>query len=319
MLFGEYTFSRAISRRLLDLTLATALLLSGCTPADVSAQGSKAPAPVPLDPAETVQNSRRFNFPQDQGSVRFAVIGDSGTGSPFQYQLGREMAECHAEFPFDFVLMLGDNIYGGKTAADFERKFERPYKPLLDTGVTFYASLGNHDETNERYYKPFNMNGQRYYTFKKGNARFLALDSNYMDPQQLKWLEDQLRGSSERWKICFFHHPLYSDARFHGADLDLRARLEPLLEKYGVNVVFSGHDHVYERIKPQHGLYFFVLGSSGQLRAHDLRPSAQMESGFDADRTFMMVEISQDNFYFETVSRSAATVDSGKLPLQTNP
>jgi 3',5'-cyclic AMP phosphodiesterase CpdA len=319
MHFRELGYSKTISQRLLQLTIATALLLSSCTPAHVSSQGSKPAAPVAVGSAETAQISRRFNFPLEKSSVRFAVIGDSGTGGQSQYEMAREMAECHAEFPFDFVLMLGDNIYGGKTPADFELKFERPYKPLLDSGVTFYASLGNHDETNERYYKPFNMNGQRYYTFKKGNARFFALDSNYMDPQQLKWFEDQLRGSSEPWKICFFHHPLYSDARTHGPDIDLRARLEPLLEKYDVNIVFSGHDHVYERFKPQHGLYYFVVGNSGQLRTRNLRPSSQMDSGFDTDRTFMMVEISKDDFYFETVSRSAVTVDAGKLSLHMNP
>ena len=67
--------------------------------------------------------------------------------------------------------MLGDNIYGGKSPADFKRKFEDPYRPLLDAGVKFYASLGNHDDTNERLYKPFNMDGKRYYSFKRGNAR----------------------------------------------------------------------------------------------------------------------------------------------------
>ena len=62
--------------------------------------------------------------------------------------------------------MLGDNLYGNEGAKDFEKKFERPYKALLDAGVKFYASLGNHDNPNQRFYKLFNMNGQRYYNFK---------------------------------------------------------------------------------------------------------------------------------------------------------
>ena len=77
-----------------------------------------------------------------------------------------------------FVIMLGDNIYGEHRSKDFAEKFEQPYKPLRDTGVKFHASLGNHDPHGERLYEPFNMGGERYYTFQKGDASFFVLDSN---------------------------------------------------------------------------------------------------------------------------------------------
>lgn len=229
------------------------------------------------------------------------------------------MERCRQKLDFDFVLMLGDNIYGGKHQEDFKQKFELPYKPLLDAGVKFYASIGNHDNPNERLYKPFNMNGARYYSFRKGNATFFALDSNYMDLAQLDWLERELQSTTTPWKVCYFHHPLYSDGRFHGPDLDLRSVLVPLFEKYGVNVVLSGHEHVYERIKPQHGIYYFVLGNSGELRYHNLRRSADMLAGFDTDRDFLVVEIAGDKFYFQTVSRTGQVVDSGVLQRQAKP
>ncbi len=244
-------------------------------------------------------------------SVRFAVIGDNGTGEKPEYDVARQMELFRSKVRFDFVLMLGDNIYGGHSAEDFKRKFEEPYKPLLDAGVKFYASLGNHDRTNERYYKPFNMGEKRYYTFKYGNAQFFALDSNYMDPEQLAWLKDNLGKSDAAWKICYFHHPLYSDAKFHGPDVDLRARLMPILTASGVRVVLSGHEHVYERLKPVDGIYFFVLGNAGELRPHDLRPAAQTAKGFDTDRCFMLMEIAGDQLYFQTISRTGQTVDSG--------
>jgi hypothetical protein len=253
------------------------------------------------------------DLPQEQKSVRLAVIGDSGTGGTEQFQVAQQMENCRMKSGFDFVLMLGDNIYGGKSQEDFQRKFEAPYKPLLDAGVKFYASIGNHDDPNERLYKPFNMNGQRYYSFKKGNATFFALDSNYMDSAQLDWLERELQSTSTPWKICFMHHPLYSDGRYHGPDVDLRTHLEPLFQKYGVNVVFSGHEHVYERLKPTNGIYYFVLGNSGELRYHNLKASAQMEAGFDTDRDFMVVEIAGDKLYFQTVSRTGQVVDSATL------
>jgi hypothetical protein len=78
-------------------------------------------------------------------------------------------------------------------------------------------------------------------------------------------------------------------------------------------VVFSGHDHVYERMRPQQGIYYFVEGASGSLRAGNLSPSAVTAKGFDADRTFMMVEIAGNDMYFEAMSRTGVEVDSGVI------
>ena len=139
----------------------------------------------------------------------------------------------------------------GQKPRDLVDKFEQPYKPLLDAGVRFYAALGNHDSQSNRFYKPWNMNGERYYAFSKKNVKFFALDSDYMDPKQLQWVDNELKGARDDWKIVYFHHPLYSSGGRHGSEVDLRVTLEPLFVKYGVNVVYSGHDHIYERIKPQ--------------------------------------------------------------------
>jgi predicted phosphodiesterase len=255
--------------------------------------------------------------PVKPNSVRMAVIGDMGTGKTPQYDVSRRMMEAHATFPFDFVIMLGDNIYGGSTPKDFERKFSIPYKPLLDAGVKFYASLGNHDDSNESFYAPFNMNGSTYYTFKKGNVRFFALNSNYMDPKQLAWLENELKSAGDGdWKICYFHHPLFSSGRTHGSSTDLRQVLEPLFIKYHVDVVFAGHDHVYERVKPQNGIYYFTEGSSGELRAGDLNQSTITAKGYDADNTFMLVEFAGSQMNFQTISRTGQSVDSGVIQRQ---
>ena len=255
-----------------------------------------------------------FKFPLKSDSVRFAAIGDMGTGEQPQYETAQQMLKSRQAFPFDFVIMLGDNIYGGSKPADYERKFAAPYKPLMDAGVKFYASLGNHDNTNERFYKPFNMNGESYYTYKKGDVRFFVLNSNYMDPKQSAWLETQLRDAGKGdWKICYFHHPLYSSGKFHGPSLDLRQLLEPLFIKYGVDAVFAGHDHVYERVHPQHGIYYFTEGASGELRPGNLAQSAITDKGFDTDRSFMLIEIAGDEMHFQTISRTGVTVDSGVI------
>jgi len=209
--------------------------------------------------------------------------------------------------------MVGDNIYGSERPQDFVKKFEKPYEGILSQKIPFYASLGNHDDPTQRYYKPFNMNGERFYTFKKGDARFFALDSNYMDQPQLKWIEEQLSRANDRWKIAFFHHPLYSSGARHGSEVDLRTRLEPLFVKHGVNVVFSGHDHVYERIKPQKGITYFIAGSGGQLRKGGLTPSAMTAAGFDQDQVFVTVAVVGGEMSFHAISRTGAVVDAGAI------
>jgi len=259
------------------------------------------------------QAAPELTFANNPDSVRFAAFGDMGTGEKAQYETAKEMELVHRIFQFDFVVMLGDNIYGRKTPLDFKRKFEDVYRPLLDQGVKFYASLGNHDDPNERFYKPFNMNGKRYYKIAVKGVELYALDSTYMDPLQVEWLKRELSKSTAPWKICFFHHPLYSDAKFHGADTDLRSQLEPIFQRYGVRVVLSGHEHVYERLKPHGVIYYLFSGSGGQLRAHDLRSSIDTAKGFDADQSFMIFEINADNLYFQTISRLGKTVDSGQI------
>jgi 3',5'-cyclic AMP phosphodiesterase CpdA len=252
-------------------------------------------------------------LPGRADSLKFAVIGDTGTGDPSQYEVGAQMADARTTFPFELVLMLGDNMYGRQQPQDFVMKFERPYAPLLAAGVVFYATLGNHDNPTNRSYPGFNMGGRRYYTYSKKNTRFFVLDSNQMDPAQLAWVDSALRESSDDWKICYFHHPLYSDGGRHGSQVDLRVALEPLLVRYGVNVVFSGHDHVYERTKPQKGITYFVNGSSGELRKGDVHPSAMTAAYFDQDQAFSLFEIAGDDMFFQARSRTGQTVDSGMI------
>lgn len=277
-------------------------------------RGSSRPLATATQVAGQAAGKLDVRLPLRNNSVRFAVIGDSGTGDRDQYEVAREMEAYREATKFDFVIMLGDNIYGSHAPGDFVRKFEEPYKPLLDSGVKFYASLGNHDDPKvETLYKPFNMDGERYYAFRKDNVAFFALDSTYMDPKQLEWFEQNLKNSQGAWKICFFHHPLYNDGRHHGSDLDLRKQLLPLFQKYGVNVVFSGHEHVYERMKLQNNINYFVEGSSGKLMTHDFRNAGERVKGYDKDRGFMIVEVDGDQLYFQTLTRTGETIDSGEL------
>jgi predicted phosphodiesterase len=259
--------------------------------------------------------AQELRLPLKDNSVKFAVVGDTGTGDSHQISVANQLNTYRAKFPFDFVLMMGDNLYSGDSPKDYQKAFELPYKALLDAGVKFYASLGNHDDPNERLYKPFNMNGERYYTFKPPNSsvRFFALDSNYVDDKQLAWLDKELAASGSDWKICFFHHPLYSSGETHGSAELQRALLEPVFLKYGVNVVLSGHEHFYERIKPQKGIQYFIVGSSAKVRPGDLQTSELTAKGWDQGYGFMLVEISGDELFFQEISDKGDTIDAGSL------
>src|SRR5215213_6180917 len=149
---------KAMRRILASLLTAVALVcLAPASPAfgQTQPRGSQvAAAPVAL------------TLPVKEGSTRFMVVGDTGTGGREQYELAGVMARYWRSFPFEFALMMGDNLYGPEKAEDYKKKFENAYRPLLDNNVKFYASLGNHDESNERFYEKFNMNGEEYYQFK---------------------------------------------------------------------------------------------------------------------------------------------------------
>ena len=278
---------------------------TACSDPEETAAVAAAPAQQSQDPVVILPNAA--------DSFKFAVLGDFGTGDKTQYELAGQMAKLHDRFNYGIVILVGDNLYGSERPQDFTRKFELPYKALLDKGVKFYASLGNHDAREQRFYKLFNMDGKLYYTFSpKANVRFFALESTYPDPDQFKWIENELKSSGSDWKIVFFHHPLYSSGDRHGSDLRLREGLEPLFIKYNVSVVFTGHDHFYERVKPQKDITYFVTGSGGRLRKGNIdRSTGITAKGFDTDLVFLAAEIKGDQLHFNAISRTGAAVDSG--------
>jgi len=290
------------------------VVLAACACALISACGLVVP-PLEQRPTDALAEVRP---PKSPGSVRFAVLGDTGTGGRAQYEIGEELTRARKVFPFDFAIMLGDNLYGSERPRDFVRKFEDPYKALLEGGVKFHAALGNHDDPAQRFYEPFNMGGERYYTFRKESpdtrgVRFFALDSTYMSPEQLEWLAKALQDSTSPWKIAFFHHPLYSSGGRHGSELDLREVLEPLFVEHGVSVVFAGHEHLYERLKPQRDITYFTVGASAKLRYGDLRQTGLTAVGYDRDYSFMLIEIAGETMHFQAISRTGRLIDEGEI------
>lgn len=302
-------------------TAATiAVLLAACEvePSRDRAQTIASEPTTPAGPAEQV-----LALPKRPGSIRFAAIGDAGRGDRFQHEVAATMAAFRKVFDFSFVVMLGDNVYDGGTPRDYRLKFELPYKPFLDDDVKFYATIGNHDDPNQPQYKPFNMGGQRYYTFVADGSllsrladtdvRFFMVDTEALNRAQLTWLDRELSRSRARWNIPIFHRPIYTSGRYRLPAQFLRASLEPVLLRHEVRLALSGHEHFYQRTPPQRGVTYFISGGAGSLRRGDLRQSRLTADGFDADYHFMLFEVTRDRVYFQAISRTGHSIDAGMI------
>jgi len=301
--------------------LVACLAVAGCS--DALSEGAKGSPPV-VEAIDTGAIGRdTVTLPNAERSIKFAVIGDSGRGSAEQGEVAAQMVAYRQRFDYRFVLMAGDNIYEGPaTPADYRMKFEEPYRLLLDAGVRFYAVLGNHDDPQQIHYRPFNMEGRRYYTFTppldlitrlETRVRFFAIDSTRLDGTQMAWLERELAQSDAEWKVALLHYPLYTSGRYALATRGHRVALESVFVDGGVDVVFSGHEHIYQRSQLQKGILYFVTGGAGSLRRGDGRRTADIAKSYDADYHFMLGELTDDGFFFQAINRRGETIDAGSL------
>ncbi len=283
--------------------------------------------------------------------VRFAVIGDQGTGDKFQFRIAEQMTRWHDALPYQDVLTLGDNFYGpillwwrhgGKRY--FKEKFDEPYAELLRRGVRFHLSLGNHDVRTRngrdiiKDKRRFNITGEHgYYSFaigvdSAGRVRstssehndallplveFFALnttrfDHDKKDPDQLAWLLSALELSKAKWKIVYGHHPLYSTGARHGSDKRLRRMVEPFLTGRA-QVALAGHDHIYQRFHPRNGVAYFVAGSSGALRKGEARSNPMVAASEDRLRVFMLWEATATGLRFRAINERGEAFDCGRV------
>jgi len=257
--------------------------------------------------------------------TRFAVLGDFGTGESDEIAVAAQMLQEFKQSDFDFVLTVGDNIYPNGNAKYFAKHFEAPFAGLLQERVKFYGVLGNHDVEEGRKdqcnYSLFNMGGSAYYSISRGNGLidFFMLDSTDFGAGQANWLEHGLRNSHAVWKVVALHHPLYSSGKKHGSNLKLRTILEPMLTKYQVQVVFAGHDHLYERLKLQQGIQHFVTGAGGKMRRGDIDPRSTLRAmSYDEDNSFMLIEVGEHQMNFKSINEKGVVIDSGVIKQSTS-
>src|ERR687889_2035290 len=212
--------------------------------------------------------------PVGDSRFSFAVVGDSGSGGKGQLTVAALLERLRP----DLVLHTGDVVYPAGQERHYDRRFFAPYRNLIKT-VPLFPVLGNHDVMRghgtaflENFHPPLESprSTKRYYSFDWGNTHFVALDSELYhgdrgsDPERQKdFLEQDLAASRKRWKVAFLHRSPYGSSR-HGGDERVREDLEPLFARHAVDLVFSGHDHVYERTVPIRGVTYVVSGRGGR-------------------------------------------------------
>lgn len=271
---------------------------------------------------DTTYATERFTTsPGPNGEVTAIVVGDTGTGSTPQQELSDVMRQMEA----DLLLHTGDVVYPRGGACHYEERYYDPYEELIDT-VPVYPVLGNHDvltDNGEPYLTAFDLPAEssgteRFYSFDYGPMHVAALDSElyYEDDtisteEQKAWLREDLQSTDRPWKVVVIHRPPYSSSPYHGGDRNILEDLVGVFEEEGVDVVFAGHEHVYERIKPINGITYIVTGGGGG----DLRSAGKTDlTAVSALRYHALeVKVSPERMVIEAVGIDGDVFDRVEL------
>ena len=268
-------------------------------------------------------------------SFSFIVFGDSGTGGRAQYLLADQMVLAVP----DFLLHTGDLIYGRGERSYFNDRFFAPYRELLKQ-VCFWPCLGNHDiaepDLGAPYLEVFELpeNGpagstpERSYWFDYAAARIAVIDSNLDEPQLrdvvAPWLTDVMSEPGPRWKFVSLHHPPYTGGAYQ-PDQRVQNALVPVFEAVGVDIVFAGHDHMYQRTAPIRagevveegaGVVYVVSGAGGALIYDALPPDqrpAYVIALNDEVHSFTRVNIDGDTLRLRQIAVDGEVIDDWTL------
>lgn len=241
--------------------------------------------------------------------VRLAVAGDIGTGAVDEYSTALELTILDEEADFDALLLLGDNVYNrGEPELLGERVYD-PFRGVLDGQTQLIAALGNHDIKDGHgpaIVAALGMPGF-WYSTQIGNVLIVTLDSNRPDDiYQLDWLERTLAANTSRWLIATMHHPPYS-AGAHGSDMEVRDNFAPLFERYGTDLVLTGHDHDYQRSEPINGVVYVVSGAAAKLRPTGREEFTEVSWSVNS---FVVLEFFEDRIEGKALTQLGSVIDS---------
>lgn len=245
------------------------------------------------------------------GKYRFWITGDCGNNSTNQKNVRDAFKYYSKDSPFHGWLLLGDNAYNNGTDLEYTTNFFQIYQADVMKNLTLWPAPGNHDygsDPNAQITKdiayckifPTSQNGEcggvpsaspTYYSFDYDNIHFLSLDSYGIDSNlyrlydttgpQVSWIKKDLEANDKLWTVVYWHHPPFTMTS-HNSDLEfelisLRQNFVQILERYGVDFIFCGHSHAYERSKLMKGHY--GLESEFDSTIHALSKSSAQYNG----------------------------------------
>lgn len=264
----------------------------------------------------------RWNVTADR--LRFAAIGDTGSGGRQAMAVAEQLARTYRREPFGLVSLLGDIVYYGSIRRRFDDAFVKPMSPLIDAGVNFELAIGNHDggvfyddEALAEIEDTLHLLGTpaRYYATTRGPVDFFYLDSSapgMFGPDgavQREWLDNTLASATSQWRIVALHHPIYSSGA-HGSTPRLNEILEPILRRHHVDLVLAGHDHHYERTLPIDGITHIVSG--GGCKLTPVNPNA-FTSFATSTLEFMLFDIHGDRLTGRCIDPTGQVIDRFEL------
>jgi hypothetical protein len=250
--------------------------------------------------------------PESTEPVRILAFGDSGGGGGDQYALLEQMYTV----PFDLMIHTGDIAYDDGTIEQYEDNVFGVYADLF-RHIPFMPASGNHDYRTLQaapFRDVFNLpgdNGEKWYSYDYGRVHFAALDTEADYKTQAAWLDKDLSENKLPWKIVYLHKPPYSSG-MHGSDTSLRNALAPVLKKHGVQLLLAGHDHNYERIKPQDGTAYVVTGGGG-IGTRSVGTSSFTELSDDVIH-FLYLEVGVDELVMHAIDAPGREFDSMVVP-----
>ncbi len=279
-----------------------------------------------------------FTTAKPAGSISFCVLGDSGSGTGSQYRTAQLIQQRNP----DLVLHCGDVVYGSFDPFRADTRCLSVYQPHMRS-TPYYFTVGNHDMTYDgsaSYIAAFSLPTndvslallaadrtapEHYYSFDHGDVHFICLFNPMLmfydfapGTTQYAWLERDLAKTTKKWKVIFQHIPvrtsgphIYDESNFNGLNdtAEVRDALLPLASRYGVSVIFAGHDHLYERFVPEQGVHLITTGAGGVIPLYGAAILDPLSARLNVLDHFTHVQVQDDTMTIRAVGTNDVIFD----------
>jgi len=242
----------------------------------------------------------------ENSSIKFVAYGDT-RGVWDNWINASIVSKAIIEEQPNFVIHTGDIVKDGRNISQWIDFFSISN---YTHNCTIYPVLGNHEYYGESYFKYFDIQGDGYwYSFNNGPIHFIGLDSNkknIFNPNQIIWLLKDLKSNEKTYIIVFFHHPPYSSGS-HGSSYLIRLLWSPIFNIFNVDIIFNGHDHIYER-GIVNNIYYIVTGGGGA----PLYKTGEKWWTIHSEKSFhyCLINADQNELFFQSKRTDGSVIDS---------